>query len=132
MKKFQPTESELEILQVLWEHSACTIGTIHDYISQHRKVGYTTVSKQVERMLDKKMVEREKEGKTYLYAAIPNEEAIQQTLSNRLVDTAYKGSAIKLALHALGNSKTSLDELEELQKWLDQQKKQQNDGSQSK
>lgn len=127
MKKFQPTEPELEILQVLWTKQPCSIGAIHEQVSKQRNVGYTTISKQVERMLDKGMLRREKMGKSYVYAAIPNEEDIQQTLSNRLLDTAYKGSAIKLALHALGNSKTSLEELETLQEWLNQQKKQQDD-----
>ncbi|MEL6718699.1 MAG: BlaI/MecI/CopY family transcriptional regulator [Bacteroidota bacterium] len=128
-KHFQPTESELEILQVLWEKQPCSVRLIHEQISAKRAaekrdaIGYTTILKQVQRMLlDKGMVEREKDGKSHLYTAVPKEIEIQQTLSSQLLKTAYKGSALKLAMHALGQSKTSKEELEELRKWLDQQK----------
>lgn len=128
-KYFQPTESELEILQVLWENQPCSIRLVHEKLSAKRanegryEVGYTTVLKQMQRMLsDKGMVNREKDGKAHLYTAVPKEIEIQQTLSGQLLKTAYKGSALKLAMHSLGQSETSQEELEELRKWLDQQK----------
>ncbi|MEN0046791.1 MAG: BlaI/MecI/CopY family transcriptional regulator [Bacteroidota bacterium] len=127
-KHFQPTESELEILQVLWENQPCSIRLVHEKLSAKRanegrdEVGYTTVLKQMQRMLsDKGMVSREKDGKAHLYTAVPKEIEIQQRLSGQLLKTAYKGSALKLAMHALGQSETSQEELEELRKWLDQQ-----------
>ncbi|NJL74758.1 MAG: hypothetical protein HC892_06690 [Saprospiraceae bacterium] len=43
-------------------------------------------------------------------------------MSERLVQTAYKGAAVKLAMHALGQMPVSLEELEALQAWLNQQK----------
>jgi len=133
-KYFQPTESELEILQVLWENQPCSIRLVHEKLSAKRVkenrdiIGYTTVLKQMQRMLsDKEMVKREKEGKAHLYTAIPKELEIQQTLSNQLIKTAYKGSALKMAMHALGQSDTSKEELEQLRKWLDQQKEDNNE-----
>ena len=44
----------------------------------------------------------------------------------RLVKTAYKGSAMNLALHALGQAATSDEELKAIQEWLDQQKNKNN------
>ncbi|MEM8523323.1 MAG: BlaI/MecI/CopY family transcriptional regulator [Bacteroidota bacterium] len=126
-KHFQPTESELEILQVLWENQPCVIRLVHEQLVAKREadnrdaIGYTTILKQMQRMLDKGMVNREKEGKAHLYTAVPKELEIQQRLSNQLLKTAYKGSALKLAMHALGQSDTPQEELEELRKWLDQQ-----------
>lgn len=122
MNDFQPTDAELEILQVLWEYQPCTIGTVHEQISAKREVGYTTISKQFERMTKKGMLERKKEGSKYFFTAVPKEEAVQQSLSERLLRTAYKGSAVKLAMHALGQNKASMEELEALQAWLNQQK----------
>lgn len=119
MNEFQPTEAELEILQVLWQHQPCTIGVIHEQISQQREVGYTTISKQIERMTDKQMLKRQKQGRGYLYMAVPKEDEVQKTMSEHLLNTAYKGSAVKLAMHALGQSKASKEELEALQEWLD-------------
>ncbi|MEM0993383.1 MAG: BlaI/MecI/CopY family transcriptional regulator [Bacteroidota bacterium] len=131
MNDFQPTDAELEILQILWDEPASTIRKVHERINEQRdteqQVGYTTISKQIERMTDKEVLQREKVGSKYLYTAIPQEEAIQQKLSDRLLRKAYKGSAVKLAMHALGQSKTTAEELEALQTWLNQQKNKEND-----
>lgn len=125
-KVFQPTESELEILQVLWANEPCTVRFIFEELSKHKEVGYTTILVQLQRMTKKAMVSRHKEGKTHYYRAIPKEIEIQQNLFKRLVNTAYKGSAMQLALHALGQAETSEEELKALQQWLDQQKNKEN------
>jgi len=123
-KIFQPTEAELEILQILWKHQPATVRQIHEYLSKKKEVGYTTILKQMQRMHDdKQMLTRTKEGKTHLYSSIPKQNEIQQGMFSKLVDTVFDGSSMDLVMHALGKSKTSQEELDELQKWLDQQKK---------
>jgi predicted transcriptional regulator len=131
MNELQPTEAQLEILRVLWDEQPCTIGHVHERINQQRdgddEVRYTTISKQIERMVKNNMLAREKEGKSYVYTSLLKEEETQHQLSNHLLQTAYKGKGVKLALHALGQSKASLEELEALQEWLNQQKKSSDD-----
>jgi len=122
MNDFQPTEAELEILQVLWAHQPCSIGLVHEEICKQREVGYTTISKQMERMTKKDMLLRDKEGSVFLYTTVVKEDEVQKNLSERLLNTAYKGAAMKLAMHALGQNKASKEELEALQVWLNQQK----------
>lgn len=126
-KKYQPTESELEILQVLWANEPCTVRFIFEQLSQEKESGYTTVLVQLQRMTKKGLVSRYKEGKTHYYQAIPKEQEIQENLFKRLVNTAYKGSAMDLALHALGQAATSKEELEAIQQWLNQKKNENND-----
>ncbi|MEM9823908.1 MAG: BlaI/MecI/CopY family transcriptional regulator [Bacteroidota bacterium] len=123
-KDYQPTDSELEILQVLWAHEPCTVRFIFEQLSQQKEgLGYTTVLVQLQRMANKKgLVSRLKEGKTHYYRAIPKESEVQENLFKRLVNTAYKGSAMSLALHALGQAATSDEELKAIQQWLDQRK----------
>src|SRR5690348_17860039 len=38
----RPTEAELEILQVLWEHGACTVRDVHEVLHRRDGTGYTT------------------------------------------------------------------------------------------
>lgn len=78
-------------------------------------------------MFDKKMVRREKDGKTHFYSAALKEKEVQNNFYKRMVDTVYKGSAMKLVMHALGQSDTTPEELEALQKWIEEQKKQKDD-----
>ncbi len=124
---FQPSDAELEILQILWEHQPASVRLVHEKICEQREVGYTTVLTVLQRMTKKKLVERIKEGKSHLYRAVPREEQIQQNLVQRLLTTAYKGSAMKLMMHALGQEEVSSEELDTLQQWLEN-KKQNPDG----
>lgn len=118
----QPTEPELEILQVLWENQPTTVKFVHEQLVQQREVGYTTILKQMQRMFKKGMITRVKEGKQHLYSASFSENQIQQSLYDKLVKTAFKGSPMQLVMHALGKNETSKQELDELQLWLNQQK----------
>ncbi len=121
-KIYQPTEAELDVLQVLWESQPATVRFIHEKIQEKKAVGYTTTLKQLQRMTEKKMVNREKSGKTHFYTAVPNEAEVQQSLFQRLQNTIFKGSAMNMIMHALGQNNTSAEELETLQEWLATQK----------
>ncbi|MEM7572411.1 MAG: BlaI/MecI/CopY family transcriptional regulator [Bacteroidota bacterium] len=121
MKQFEPSDAELEILQLLWADQPASVRQLFDQIQHRRKVSYTTVLTVMQRMTDKGLVERTKEGKAHLYRAVPREQEVQKSLSQRLLKTAYKGSALHMALHALGQNKVSPEELAELQQWLNTQ-----------
>ncbi|RZJ89166.1 MAG: BlaI/MecI/CopY family transcriptional regulator, partial [Hymenobacter sp.] len=55
----KPTEAELEILQVLWQHGPQTVRFVNDELNQKREVGYTTTLKWLQLMLEKGLALRE-------------------------------------------------------------------------
>jgi BlaI family penicillinase repressor len=110
----QPTDSELSILHVLWQKGPSTVRTVNDALSEHREVGYTTTLKLLQIMHDKGLVTREEEGRTHVYAAAVSQEATQSVLLQQFVDTAFRGSAMKLVMQALGNHEASAEELDEI------------------
>lgn len=116
----KPTEKELEILQVLWSHGPTTVRVVNDHLGTGREIGYTTTLKLMQIMFDKGLVSRRKDGKTHIYSAEISEERAQNQLIDRLLDTAFKGSAMRLVMQALGHKKTSKEELEEIRKYIDQ------------
>ena len=122
MSDHQPSEAELDILQALWRQQPASVREVHERIGRRRDVGYTTVLKQLQRMLDKGLVKRRATGKTHRYFTELTQESVQRNLLDRLADTAFGGSAIRLALRALGNERPSADELDELQRRLDELK----------
>ena len=124
---YQPSDVELEILQILWEHQPASVRKVHEVICERREVSYTTVLTFLQRMTKKNMVERHKEGKTHFYQAVPKENEVQQTLFQRLLNTAYKGSAMNLVMHALGQDKVTPEEIEQIQQFLDAKKKENNE-----
>ena len=56
-KTLKPTESELEILQVLWQHGPSTVRLVHDELSKTKEVGYTTTLKLMQIMAEKELDE---------------------------------------------------------------------------
>lgn len=117
-KHSRPTDSELEILQVLWEHGPSTVRFVHEQISRQREVGYTTVLKLMQIMVEKALAERNTDQRTHVYRAAVTEAQTQQTLLQRFLDNTFRGSASKMVMQALGNRDTSPEELEEIKAFI--------------
>ncbi len=114
----KPTESELEILQVLWQHGPSTVRFVNDELSRRRDVGYTTTLKLLQLMLDKGLALRDDDARTHVYRAAVREEETQGLLLDKFVDAAFGGSAMKLVMQALGNRRTSREELAQIRRLL--------------
>ena len=115
----KPTDSELAILQELWKRGPSTVKVIHEALSATRDIGYTTALKLMQIMHEKGLLTREREGKTHIYQPAVSQEKIQNQLLNKLVDTAFQGSAMKLIMQALGNQNTSTDELTQIKSFIE-------------
>lgn len=122
-KKNKPTESELEILRVLWDKGFATVREVHEVLSLHKDSGYTTTLKLMQIMFDKGLVKRNDSSKTHIYTANVSKESTQTQFVNKMIDTLFSGSSTQLVMQALGNSKPNKDEIEEIQQLLNQLKK---------
>ncbi len=112
----KPTDAELEVLHVLWANGPSSVRFVNEELSKNRDVVYTTTLKMMQVMVEKGLLKRDTSERSHLYEAAIAESAIQQTLLDKLVNTAFKGSPLKLILQALGNEKTSPEDLEEIKK----------------
>ena len=115
----KPTASELEILSVLWENGPSTVRFVNDKLNEKKTVGYTTTLKFLQIMTDKGLVTRESEGRTHIYSPALKEDRARTQLLDKLLDTAFGGSASKLVMQALGNYKSSREELDEIRALID-------------
>lgn len=117
-KTIKPTESELEILQVLWEKDQASVREVHEELLQSKDVGYTTTLKLMQIMYEKGLVKRDDSFKTHIYQASVSKEKTQKHLVGKMINTLFGGSPTELVLQALGNHKASPAELEEIQRLL--------------
>lgn len=125
-KYVKPTESELEILQILWVKGLATVREVHEELIKGKDIGYTTTLKLMQIMHDKGLVRRDESMRTHVYQAAVNKEKTQKHLLTKMIDSLFGGSSTQLVLQALGNGdgKASAEEIEQIQTLLDNLKKQ--------
>ncbi|MEZ5040433.1 MAG: BlaI/MecI/CopY family transcriptional regulator [Saprospiraceae bacterium] len=126
-EKANPTPSELVILQFLWKHGPSTVKQIHEELEKHKDVVYTTTLKTMQVMYERGMLQREAIGRKHIYQALVKEEETQDLLLDRFMNKAFRGSALKLVMRALGNYKASQSELDQLKDYINEMEKNQKD-----
>jgi BlaI family penicillinase repressor len=123
IKKLKPTESELEILKILWDKENATVREVHEELSKNKDSGYTTTLKLLQIMFEKGLVTRDDSNKTHIYVAAVTRQKTQKQFLDKMINSLFSGSSTQLVLQALGNQKATKVELEEIQKYLDNLKK---------
>ena len=129
----KPTDSELEILHILWGQGPSTVRTVNDLLNERRKngtaklkeSGYTTTLKLMQIMFEKGLVTRAEDGRTHTYSAAVQEGDTQSLLLQQFVDNAFRGSTARLVMQALGNHEASAEELDEIKALIAQIEQQQ-------
>lgn len=122
-KYIKPTESELEILQILWIKGLATVREVHEELIKSKDIGYTTTLKMMQIMNDKGLVKRDESMRTHVYQPAVNKEKTQKHLLSKMIDSLFGGSSTQLVLQALGNGQASAEEIEQIQTLLDNLKK---------
>lgn len=117
-KKNSPTESELEILQVLWESGPSSVRVVNERLNEKREVGYTTTLKIMQIMTEKGLVTRNTESRTHIYHSAVKEQETQTNLLDSFIKKTYRGSAMRLVMQALGNEQATPEELAELKQLI--------------
>lgn len=122
-EQIKPTESELEILNILWEKGPSTVRDVHEVLEQSKEAGYTTTLKLMQIMYEKKLLKRDTTTKSHVYTASVSQEKTQGQLVKKFIDSVFNGSASQLVMQALGNHKTNKKELDEIRKYLEEMEK---------
>jgi BlaI family penicillinase repressor len=110
----RPTDSELEILQLLWEHGPMTVRELNDKLNEERKVGYTTSLKMMQIMTEKGLLSRDTGERSHIYSPLLRAEEVQSSMLNHVLKTAFKGNRSRLVMQALGIHHASPEEISEI------------------
>ena len=119
-KMIEPTKSELEILQVLWQEGPSTVRFVNDHLNaQKREVQYTSTLKLMQIMAEKGLVTRDESQMKHVYSAAVEEKKTKSFLLDRFIASMYNGSAKELMMQLIGNKKASKKELDDIREMLD-------------
>ena len=116
----QPSEGELQILQVLWKRGPSTVRDVHETLSKTRSTGYTTTLKLMQIMTEKRLVERDESRRTHIYRARVDQDKTQRQLVRDLLQRAFEGSTKNLVMQALSAKKAKPEELAEIRRLIDE------------
>ena len=110
----KPTDAELEILEILWEKGPSSVRDIHNVLKNKRDLFYTTTLKTMQLMVEKGLLTRDTTQRSHIYDVSINKQTVEKTLIEKLANSVFKGSSSRLIMSALGHSKPSKEELDEI------------------
>lgn len=116
----RPTQSELEILGVLWELGPSTVREVQHELEARRPTGYTTVLKLLQIMTDKGLVRRDERERAHVYSPGVPRESTEQQIVGDLLDRAFGGSAERLVMRALSSRPATSEELDRIRRLIDE------------
>lgn len=120
----KPTDSELEILQILWQQGPSSVREVNEILNKKRETGYTTTLKIMQIMTEKGILIRDTSIKTHIYKPLIPESETKNRLLHDFINSTFYGSAMNLVIQALGNSKASPAELDALKQYIENLEKQ--------
>ena len=122
-KQNKPTQSELEILSVIWERETATVREVHDVMNARKPTGYTTVLKLLQLMDEKGLVERDKTNRAHIYRAKTKQNETGKQMLSDVLQKVFGGSALKLVQQVLETETTTAEDLKEIRKMIQEAEK---------
>ena len=130
LERANPSQGELELLNVLWEHGQLSLSEVHERIG--RDVGYTTIQTRLNRLFDKGWVQRTKTGKQPTqYAALVEPDQVRETQLDLIIEKVAQGSVVPLVAHLVQGASLTRDELTELKQLIRDAERRQQSGKEN-
>jgi predicted transcriptional regulator len=114
----KPTESELEILHILWQQGSASVREVHTVLEKIKNCGYTTTLKLMQIMFEKGLLQRDETTRSHVYTAALPQKVAQKHYMQKMLDTFYAGDTSQLVLQVLGDAKVSKEEISKIEKFL--------------
>jgi BlaI family penicillinase repressor len=121
------SDTEWEIMRILWKKHPATASDVIEKLSSndptwHPKTARTLLA----RLVQKKALDYQTNGRAYVYSPLVSEEECIATASESFLDRVFGGSLQPMLAHFVEGRKLSEEELVELRKLLDSHSKTQN------
>jgi predicted transcriptional regulator len=119
MKSAQPSNLEMQVLSLLWEHGPLTARAVLDLMPDGKQRAYTTILSVLQVMEKKGLVRHEEEGNRHIYAPKVKRQNVLKPLLSGLVKTIFGGRPTAAMQQLLEASEVSAQDLAEMRKLLD-------------
>lgn len=114
-KKYQITDAELEIIQLLWENQELTLNEIIEKLSQEKKKNKSTIKTLLYRLVEKGSVKAiTNSRKEHKYKAVIDKETYLKMENETFLSKLYNGNTNKLLLNFVEDKKITKKDLQDL------------------
>ncbi len=114
------SETEWEVMRVIWAQGPCSAGQIIEILTNEDRSWHPkTVKTLLGRLVKKRALAFQKEGRAYLYRALVNEKRCIDAESQSFLHRVFGGSLKPMLAHFVEQRKLSGAEVRELKQLLD-------------
>ncbi len=107
---------ELEVMKVVWKLTRTTVNDVLDNID--RKLAYTTVATTMKSLEKKGYLSHQVDGRTFVYQPLVKETEITHSMLTDILERLFDNSAEKLVNTLLEVRQTNSEELDRLEKLI--------------
>lgn len=113
-------DAELDVLSCLWKHGDLTAGEVREKLKSVRPMTHSAVSTLLTRLLDKSMVSRSRQGRSFVYRAVRKAERAGRRVVSDALEKVFGGNPAAVVSSLFESRRPTREELDQLQDLLDE------------
>ena len=119
----QISDAEWDVMKAVWDAQPVPASDVCERLAAERGWATRTVKTMLNRLVNKGALVYEVDGKRFLYRATVNRNACARQESRSFLSRVFDGSVAPAIVHLLSHSKLSDEELKQLRRILDEEKR---------
>lgn len=116
------SEAEWEVMNVIWDRAPVPTGEVVEVLESKKGWRERTTRTLIDRLVKKGALRTERDGKRYLYRPKLTKEECVRKESRSFLERVFGGQPAAMLIHLVSETKLSQEQIEELQRLLDQKK----------
>jgi predicted transcriptional regulator len=117
-QKYSLSDIEWKIIQVIWEKKEATVKEVWHHAFPNQEKAFTTIQTYMERMVDKKLLNKRKIGLVNFFTAAIEQEQFQKKATKGFLSHAFRGNMGQFAAFLVNDLDLTPEELSHLQQLI--------------
>jgi BlaI family penicillinase repressor len=114
---------QLRIMRVLWKSGPASVAEVKSRLGGNR-LAYTTVATMLRKMEDRGLLRHCQKGRRFIYEPAVSAQEVTRSMAHDLVERLFQGNLADTVAHLLETREVSRKELVQLERLIQQRKKQ--------
>nr|WP_308624081.1 BlaI/MecI/CopY family transcriptional regulator [uncultured Eisenbergiella sp.] len=110
----QISEAEFQVMKIVWEHAPVSTNQVTESLTRTTKWSPKTIQTMLKRLVQKKALTYEKEGRVFIYTSLFGQEEYVNQESRHFLQRFFNGSMTSMLASFLDTETLTRQDLEEL------------------